>query len=111
MDYLVEQALARRPKAEVIQGMWSVLAGTDGPVIAKLRRSALLRRVRDRFLPALRLAHLKKLVGRGMKSVRSATASGTAREYLLYDAFLKGLPGTASPDEQVAGLVRALDNY
>jgi glycosyltransferase domain-containing protein len=113
MDYLIGQAMAKRPKADAIQGMWAVLAGTDGGVAAAARRSPLLRRIARRLLPAGLISRLKRAApaAAGMKSVRTTTAAGAAREYLLYDAFMSALPGATPPDEQAADLLRALDNY
>lgn len=115
MDYLIAQKMAARPKADAIQGMWAVLAGADGSagVAAAVRRSPLLRRLVRRLVPAALIARYRKAAagGSGMKSVRSNSAAGVAREYLLYDAFLQALPGGIPPEDQVAGLVQVLDNY
>jgi hypothetical protein len=113
MDYLIGQAMAQRPKAEAIQGMWAVLAGADSGSVAAVARSPFLRRIARRILPAAAISRLKRAApaAPGMKSVRSTTAAGTAREYLLYDAFLQAMPGTTPPAEQAAGLLRTLDNY
>jgi glycosyltransferase domain-containing protein len=113
MDYLIEQVRARTPKAEIMQGVWSALArDNDSALVGALSGSQLVRRIRDRFFPRIRLHHLKRLMAPGkQKMLHSITASGKPRDYLFYAEFLASLSRHATPDDEMREIVGALDRY
>lgn len=113
MEYLTEQVMARAPKPEIMQGLWSVLAReNDRSITGALSGSLLLRRIRDRFFPEIRLHHLKRLFSpTEQKTVRSTTASGRQRDYLFYKEFLSSLAGNRALEKEIAKIVATLDNY
>lgn len=113
MEYLTEQVMARAPKLEIMQGLWSVLAReNDRSVAGALSGNLLLRRIRDRFFPKIRLHHLKRLFSpTEQKTVRSTTASGRQRDYLFYKEFLSSLAGNTALEKEIAKIVATLDNY
>lgn len=113
MEYLVGQVRARTPKAQIMQGLWSALARENEPSLVRaLSGSHLVRRIRDRFFPKIRLHHLKRLAApSGQRAVRSTTASGKPREYLFYKEFLASLTGHPAPEKEIGEIVAALDRY
>ena len=112
MDYLIEQTMARARKPEIMRGLWSVLARENEPSLEGLvSGNRLLRRIRDRFFPKVRLHHLRWVAAPAShRTVRTTTASGKQREYLFYYEFLKSLK-ESSLEQEIENLVRALDNY
>lgn len=112
MDYLVEEAMARKPKKEVMQGLWSVLARGEGSWLAgAISGNLLVRRVRDRFFPRIRMHHLRRLLSpAGHRTIRSTTADGQQRNYFFYKEFLDSAAARSVP-EGVENIVRALDRY
>jgi len=113
MEYLTEQMMARKPKPEIMQGLWSVLAGeNDQSIGGALSGSLLLRRIRDRFFPGIKLHHFKRLSAPAEnRTIQSKTADGKPREYLFYKEFLSSLSGNAKMEPEIRNIVEALDNY
>jgi glycosyltransferase domain-containing protein len=113
MEYLTEQMMARKPKPEIMQGMWSVLAGeNDQSIGGALSGSLLLRRIRDRFFPGIKLHHFKRLSAPAEnRMIQSKTADGTSREYLFYKEFLASLAGDVKLEREIGNIVEALDNF
>ena len=113
MEYLTEQVMARAPKPEIMQGLWSVLAReNDRSIAGALSGNLLLRRIRDRFFPEIRLHHLKRFFSpTEQKTVRSTTASGRQREYLFYKEFLTSIADHPALETEIDAIVAALDNY
>lgn len=112
MDYLVEQKMASRSKPDIMQGMWAVLAGaTDAGVARALTGSPLIRRLRDRFFPTIRSHHLKRLMApTAQRTVRTRTAGGKPREYLLYAEFLSSVKGQPV-ERDIDSIIAAVDKY
>lgn len=113
MNYLIEQTMARTPKPKIMQGLWSVLAReNEASVASLLGGNRLLRRIRDRFFPKIRLHHFRRLVApTSHRTVRSTTAGGRQREYLFYKEFLDSLAAHSTLEREAENIVRALDNY
>lgn len=113
MDYLTEQVMSRKPKAEIMQGMWSVLAQESNQTLVRtLSGSMVLRKIRDRFFPGIKLHHFKRLSAPAEnRMVQSRTADGNPREYLFYKEFLASLAGTTKVENEIGSIVVALDNY
>ena len=113
MEYLTEQMMARKLKPEIMQGMWSVLAGeNDQSIGGALSGSLLLRRIRDRFFPGIKLHHFKRLSAPAEnRTIQSKTADGKPREYLFYREFLASLAGDTEMGSEIRNIVEALDNY
>ena len=113
MDYLIERTMARAPKLEIMQGLWSILARRNDPSLAGLLGgNQLLRRVRDRFFPRLRLHHVRRLAAStAHRTVRTVTAEGHPREYLFYKEFLDSIVAHSSLEIAVQDIARALDSY
>lgn len=112
MDYLVEQKMARREKPQIMQGLWAVLAGTvDTGVARALTGNRWVRRIRDRFFPRIRSHHLKRMMAPSSEGkVQSTTASGKAREYLLYPEFLSSVAGEPVEGD-IGAIIAAIDRY
>jgi len=113
MDYLIERTMARTPKPEIMQGLWSVLARENEPSVAGLLSgNRLLRRIRDRFFPKIRLHHFRRLAAPAShRTVRTTTAGGRSREYLFYKEFLDSLASHSTAEQEIENIVRALDKY
>ena len=113
MDYLAEQVMARTPKREIMQGLWSVLARENEQSLAgALGGSLLVRRIRDRFFPRIRMHHLRRLSSpAGQRTIRSTSADGRQREYRFYKAFLDSLASHSALEREIGSIVRALDHY
>jgi glycosyltransferase domain-containing protein len=113
MDYLVEQTLAKTPKPEVMQGLWSVLARANDPsVYGLVSGSQLIRRLRDRYFPRIKLSHLRRLAKPSeARSVNSTTAAGQAREYRFYGEFLATLDASTGLLNRLTDITSALDRY
>ena len=113
MDYMTEQVMARAPKREIMQGLWSVLAQENEQSLAgALGGSLLVRRIRDRFFPRIRMHHLRRLSSPArQRTIRSTSAEGRQREYLFYKAFLDSIAGHPALEQEIGSIVRALDYY
>lgn len=113
MEYLAEQVMARKPKPEIMQGMWSVLAQeSNQSLVRALSGSRLLRKIRDRFFPGFRLHHFRRrLAPAEQRKIESKTAAGVPREYLFYKEFLASFTSTGSLEQEIAKIVAALDHY
>lgn len=114
MNYLIGEAVAGRDRAEILRGVWPLLAPDADSLAGRLRQSRLLRRLRDRLVPGFRLHHVSRLLGRdGDSVVASTTVGGRARQYRLYQEFLAALAPLAPPGsaDLVDELVKALDAY
>jgi len=113
MEYLTEQVMARKAKPEIMQGMWSVLAQeSDQPLVRALSGSRLLRNIRDRYFPGLRLHHFRRRLAPGeQRKIESRTAAGVPREYVFYKEFLASFTGTGNLEQEIAKIVAALDHY
>lgn len=112
MEYLVERVMARTPKAELMQGLWGVMAREAGTLSGALTGNALIRRIRDRFFPMIRLHHFRKFASPVKEEIqRSVTADGRPREYRLYPDFLASLEGNAALRGQVQRAITALNRY
>jgi hypothetical protein len=100
LDYLYDQARLGRTPQEILGGVGAVLVEARG-VEGALRRSPLLRRLRDRFAPWLRGEHARALTsGRQYRVVSGPLARGGTRSYHLHRDFEAALaeggvhPGT-----------------
>lgn len=112
MEYLVERVMARTPKAELMQGLWGVMAREAGTLSGALTGNSLIRRIRDRFFPMIRLHHFRKLASPVKEEIlRSVTADGRQREYRLYPDFLASLEGNATLKGEIRSAITALDRY
>lgn len=113
MDYLTEQVMARQPKPEIMQGMWSVLAQeSNQSAVRALSGSRQLRKIRDRFFPDVRLHHFRRWTAPAeQRKVQSKTVGGAAREYLFYKEFLASFSGNGELEREVAKIVAAFDRY
>ncbi len=113
MDYLTEQVMARTPKQEIMQGLWSVLAReNERSFVGALSGNLLVRKLRDRFFPRFKTHHLRRLISpAGHRKIRSTTVEGRQREYLFYKEFLDSLAAHSTLERDIGSLVRALDNY
>ncbi len=113
MDYLTEQVMARTPKQEIMQGLWSVLAReNERSFVGTLSGSLIVRKIRNRFFPRLKTHHLRRLFSpAGHRKIRSTTADGRQREYLFYKEFLDSLATHSALEQEIGSIVRALDYY
>lgn len=111
MDYLVERKMANTPKAEVMQGLWSVLAReNDRSMYSLVSGSHFIRKLRDRYFPKLKLSHLRRLAKPGeSRTVHSTTASGQPREYRFYWEFLSTLDQALL--DKLDRITLAMDRY
>jgi len=87
LDYLVDGVLGPVDPGELLRGYWPRLGRPPGGPLAALRRSAVLRAIRDRVAPRLRLAHLG-LRPRVMTCL-APTASGAVRRYRIHADFFR----------------------
>jgi glycosyltransferase domain-containing protein len=114
MDYLTEQMMARTPKPEIVQGLWSALARENEHSLAgALSGRRLLRRIRDRFFPWIRLHHFRRYSSAQTehRTVRSRTAGGRQRDYLFHKEFLASLSNHRALEKEINTIVAALDCY
>lgn len=113
MDYLTEQVMARKPKPEIMQGMWSVLAQESNQgLVRTLSGNRMLRKIRDRFFPGFRLHDFRRhLAPTEQRKIQSKTSGGAAREYLFYKEFLASFGESSGIDQEIAKIVAALDHY
>ena len=96
-----------------MQGMWSVLAAeNDLSIGGALSGSLLLRRIRDRFFPEIKLHHFKRWSAPAdHRIVQSKTVDGRPREYMFYKEFLASLAGNTKVDTEIGNIVETLDNF
>jgi glycosyltransferase domain-containing protein len=113
MEYLIEQVMARKPKPEIMQGVWSKLAQQSSqPVVRYLSGNRLLRKLRDRFFPGFRLHDFRRLsVPTGQRKMRSITADGRSREYVFFQEFLEPFASMNGLEQEISKIVSTLDNY
>ena len=113
MEYLTEQVMARKPKPEIMQGMWSVLAQESNQGDARaLSGSMLLRKIRDRFFPGIRLHHFRRWSAPAkQRTVRSPDAKGQSRKYVFYREFLDSVVDKNTLEIEIGNIVRVLSRY
>jgi len=108
LDYLYQEIRSGRSRAEIMGGVWPVLLERQG-LEGAMQRSSLLRRLRDRFAPWLRGYHVRKVTRKLAYRTESATtASGSSRDYHVYDEFQSQLD---SGSLDVQELLTALRSY
>jgi hypothetical protein len=113
MDYLTEQVMARKPKPEIMQGMWSVLAQESGQnAVRALSGSMLLRKIRDRFLPGVRLHHFRRWSAPSeQRTIQSTSSGGGSRKYVFYSEFLDSVSDKGTLDQEIRNIVGTLNHY
>jgi glycosyltransferase domain-containing protein len=114
LHYLGDQVIHGASVKETMQGLWPRLAPSESRLLDTLRRSRLLRRVRDRLKPELRLHNLwRPFRMKNERIVSTTTAGGEARNYRLYRDFLFPNPedGVSFREDEVAAIIRQLDAY
>lgn len=108
LDYLYHEIRNGRSRAEIMGGVWPVLLERQG-LEGAMQRSSVLRRLRDRFAPWLRGYHVRKVTRKLAYRTESATtASGSPRDYHVYDEF-QGQLDSGSLD--VNELLKVLRSY
>lgn len=114
MNYLIDEVMGGTDRKEIMQGVWPRLTPSAAPRLNVLRRSRLLRKIRDRFVPGFRLYHLYQFLGAVEdQTVTTTTVGGHPREYRLYRGFLASVAqaGRSGRDNLVDGVIRALNAY
>ena len=113
MEFLVEQAIARTPRLETMQGMWSVLARENDKSVSGIAGGSWwIRRIRDRFFPKIRAHHLKRHAAASQhRTVNSHTPGGRPRDYLFYSDFLASLKADPALEKEIDAIVLALNCY
>jgi len=113
MTYLVDEVMAGTDRQEIMRGVWPRLAPSAAPALNLLRRSRLLRKLRDRFAPRFRLYHLYQFLWTAEdQTVTTTTVGGHPREYRLYKSFLASLAQVdRSRPDVVDGVIRTLNAY
>jgi len=114
MNYLIEEVLAGAARGDIMQGLWPRLHPAPSELVGSLRRSRLLRMVRDRLAPNLRLRHFSRWLGAAKdRTISAATFEGKARKYLLYREFLAWLEREDGPGSgaHLEGIIRAMNSY
>lgn len=110
IDYLIRHIRAGTPRADVVGGIWPILARKQG-VEGLLQRSRLLRGIRDRFFPWVRGHHVRKALGRATYStVESVTASGRKRPFEVYEAF-QGATSSMAAGQPIEAVMKTLQGF
>ena len=112
LDTLIAGVLAGHDPREAFERARPLLVPHGGTLADSVRRSARLRRLRDRFAPNLRLRDLSGLLGgNGDRVEHRRTPGGRARRYVLYRDVLQGLAVSAPAATSLPALLDALDRY
>ncbi len=113
-DYLGDQLSRGASQDETLEGLWPRLEPSGSSLLEGVRRSRGLRRLRDRWLPGLRLrGSLSLLLQRRGATLRARTARGRVRKYRLSE----GIVGAALQEdrtlnyEDVQSAIRQLSAY
>jgi glycosyltransferase domain-containing protein len=111
MDYLVREAALGTSRAQVMQGLWPVLAASSS-ILERAAASSWIRRLRDTLAPRLRRRHLDRLFGAANYLTRHGTTlSGLRRDNHVYRPFLDSVSGQPGLYNGVDRLLETLKAY